>query len=104
MDSVELKEALPKKLVLKVAGKKIGVVHGSGPAFKVLQMAKNAFDEKLDVIIFGHTHNVVNETVDGTLYFNPGSPTDNVFAKYRSFGIIEIDGDDLKAKIIRIDD
>jgi len=104
MDNYEVKQRLPEKMVLDLAGKKIGVVHGKGPSFKVLQVASKAFPEKLDIIIFGHSHNAFNEKKDGTLFFNPGSPTDRIFAKYRSFGIIEIDGDDIRAEIIKCDD
>jgi putative phosphoesterase len=104
MDSAELRQILPERLVLDAAGKKIGVTHGSGPHFKVMESAKKSFKDKPDVIIFGHSHGPVNEMRDGTLFFNPGSATDKVFAKYRSFGIIEITGDDIRGEIIRIDD
>lgn len=104
MDGYEVTQKLPDELLIEVAGKKIGVIHGRGPGFKVQQMAKEAFGDKADIIIFGHSHTPVNEKKDGILFFNPGSPTDTVFSPYRSFGIIEIDGDDIKSEIIKIDD
>jgi len=104
MDSLEVRKRLPEKLVLKAGGKSIGVTHGTGSAFKVKEAALAAFSEKMDIIIFGHSHVPFNETIDGTLFFNPGSATDRVFARYRSFGVIEIEGDDIKARIIKIDD
>jgi putative phosphoesterase len=104
MDGYEVTQKLPDELLIEVAGKKIGVIHGRGPGFKVRQMAKEAFGDKADIIIFGHSHTPVNEKKDGILFFNPGSPTDTVFSPYRSFGIIEINGDDIKAEIVKIDD
>ncbi|MDD5633785.1 MAG: metallophosphoesterase family protein [Candidatus Omnitrophica bacterium] len=104
MDSHEVKSTLPEKLLLVIAGKKIGVVHGKGIAFNVIKYVSKSFNKKPDIIIFGHSHTPVNEQKDGTLFFNPGSPTDRVFTKYRSFGIIEIDGDKITAKIIKIDE
>ncbi len=104
MDSDEVRRNLPEKIVLEAAGKKIGVIHGSGPPFRVLQRASKAFKEKVDIIIFGHSHNPVNEKRDGVLFFNPGSATDRVFCKYCSFGIIEIKGEDIRAEIIKVDD
>lgn len=102
MDSPELKHTLPEKLVFEVSGKKIGVTHGKGASFKVLKYVEEAFSQNLDIVIFGHSHLPFNEEKNGTLYFNPGSVTDNVFAKHRTFGIIEIDGDDIRAQIIEI--
>ena len=103
MDSYEVKRRLPEKIVLDVAGKKIGVIHGRGPAFNVLKTVTGAFRKKPDIIIFGHSHIPFNEKKDGTLFFNPGSATDNVFPQNRSFGIIEIDGDAIRAEIIKIE-
>ncbi len=104
MDSYEVKRCLPEKILLDVAGKKIGVVHGRGPAFKVVKIASRAFSKKPDIIIFGHSHTPFNEKRDGTLFFNPGSATDNVFPQNCSFGIIEIDGDRIRAEIIKIEE
>jgi len=97
MDSYEVKQRLPEKMILTAAGKKIGVVHGKGPSFNILRMVRKAFPQKPDVIIFGHSHIAYNEKTGGTLFFNPGSPTDRVFAKYCSFGIIEIEGDEMRS-------
>ncbi|MFH1665208.1 MAG: metallophosphoesterase family protein [Candidatus Omnitrophota bacterium] len=104
MDDNEVRKNFPEKLIIDAGGKKIGVVHGKGPGDKVLQMAAAAFEGKLDIIIFGHSHSPLNEKKDGTLFFNPGSATDRVFAKYRSFGMIEIEGDDIRSEIIKCDD
>ena len=104
MDSAELKKTLPEKIVIEAAGKKIGIIHGSGPPFKVVKSAKEAFKKKLDIIIFGHSHAPFKEEKDGTLFFNPGSSTDRTTAIEPSFGIIEIDGDKIRAEIIKIKD
>lgn len=104
MDSFYLKQNLPEKIVIDVAGKKIGVMHGRGAASKVPQLVKEEFPEKLDIVIFGHSHDAYNKKVGGTIYFNPGSATDRIFSKMRSCGIIEIIGDEITAEIIRIED
>lgn len=104
MDGPEIKEKLPAKIVFECAGKKIGVVHGSGPGAKVHQIVETLFDEEPDIIVFGHSHVPMVEKRGKTLLVNPGSPTDTVFAPYRSFGIIEIDGDRVDARIIRLED
>jgi hypothetical protein len=58
--------------------------------------------DKVDIIVFGHSHNPVNETRDGILYFNPGSPTDKMFSPYNSYGIIEINENSVEGKIIKL--
>ena len=58
--------------------------------------------KQVDVIIFGHSHIPCNERIDGVLFFNPGSPTDKIFAPYNSYGMIEITGKNINARIIKI--
>ncbi len=45
---------------------------------------------RLDCIVFGHTHQTMNKVIDGTLFFNPGSPTDTIFAPYNSVGFLKV--------------
>jgi putative phosphoesterase len=56
----------------------------------------------VDVVIFGHSHWPVNETINNVLYFNPGSPNDVVRAPYCSYGIINIDAGKISAKIVKV--
>ncbi|MDY6930590.1 MAG: metallophosphoesterase family protein [Halobacteriota archaeon] len=100
MDSLALKEQLPEKLVLEVEGYKIGLTHGFGSPTGLEERLRERFD-KIDVLVYGHTHRPMNEFVDGTLFFNPGSPTDMIFAPFKSFGILEI-GSEIRAEIIKI--
>lgn len=104
MDSDELKKLLPEKLIIEAEGKKIGVFHGKGTGKKVLESVKQAFSEKMDVIIFGHSHVPVNIVEGGTLFFNPGSAGDMVFSGQRSFGIIDVENGRIKAEVIKIED
>ena len=100
MDSPELREMLPEKDVVEIDGFKIGLIHGYGPRTKVLDLIKKEFG-RVDAIVFGHTHFPINETENGVLFLNPGSPTDKIFALYNSYGIIEV-GDSLKGSIIKL--
>ncbi len=102
MDSPEVKQVLPEKMIINVGGKQIGVFHGRGPSFKVPILAKTMFSKKLDIIIFGHSHFPYNVVEDGTLYFNPGSAGDTIFSKGRSLGVINIENDNIRAEIIDI--
>jgi len=101
MDPHEIRNQLKEKEIIEAGKFKIGLIHGKGHPDKMLSYLKSSFDKKLDVIVFGHSHAPFNEKRDGILFFNPGSPTDTIFAPYRSYGIIEIN-DNINAKIVRL--
>jgi len=58
-------------------------------------------NDRVDLVIFGHSHKAFNEKRGDILYFNPGSPTDQIFSPFNSYGIIEIN-DKIEARIIKI--
>lgn len=98
VDPPELKMKLPEKLELELAGYKIAVIHGHNVRGHLLNTLPYVFPEA-DIIIFGHTHQQCNRTINGQLLFNPGSPTDRRMEKNYSFGIIEL-ADKIHAEII----
>jgi putative phosphoesterase len=101
MDSAHLKDRLPVKDVITAGKFKIGLIHGYGPPFGMMDRIRKEFG-KVDAIVFGHSHSAVNKKKNGVLFFNPGSPTDNLFAKVKAFGIITIENDRLTGEIIKI--
>ncbi len=102
MDSRELTSALKAKEIVEAGKFRIGLIHGwgspDGLAERILEEFKG---EKLDCIVYGHSHRPMNETIEKVLFFNPGSPTDKIFAPYNSYGMIETDGK-LTAKIVKL--
>lgn len=100
MDPDVTREALPAKQVIEVGRFRIGLIHGFGPPSKLMEMVRARFD-RVEAIVYGHSHSPVNQTRRGILFFNPGSPTDRIFAPYNSCGILEVD-DKIKGRIIRL--
>jgi hypothetical protein len=93
MDSSELRNLLPEKEIIEVGSKRIGVTHGWGAPLRMEHKVKSVFTgEKLDAIIFGHSHFSQNKVIDGILFFNPGKAS-------RSFGILTVE-EDIKGEII----
>ncbi len=91
---------LGKKRTVEAGGRRIGVIHGDGPSGTTLERVKKAFaGEKVDCIVFGHSHIPFNQVIDGVLYFNPGSPTDKRRQERFSFGILEVCGEGIKGDI-----
>lgn len=101
MDLGDVTEALPGKSVVEVAGRRIGLIHGSGAPQQITARLRGEFEE-VDAIVFGHTHQAYNRAEEGILFFNPGSPTDKVFAPYRSVGILEV-GEELEGRIVMLE-
>ncbi len=105
MDDRQLRSILPKQLFIEVEGVIVGIAHGGGAHSNILNFIRKEFkDKKTDVIVFGHSHHPMNEYIGSTLYFNPGSCTDTIFAPYRSYGILEINNGKVQSKIIRIEE
>jgi putative phosphoesterase len=105
VDSDDVAEKLPEKAIINIKNEnkefKIGITHGSGPPEGLYVRVLHFFEEKPDCIIFGHSHAPFNEKIDSTLMFNPGSPTDTVFATINTFGILTINNE-IKGEIIKI--
>ena len=100
MDSWDVKKTLPRKKIVQALDFKIGLIHGWGHPAKLIDILSKEF-EGVDVVVFGHSHEAIKEERDGVLYFNPGTPTDKVFAPFNSFGILKVNKT-IKAEIIKI--
>ena len=105
MDHAAIHKVFPRRQIFKVGDFSIGLFHGEGPPKTILEKVKAEFHgEKLDIVIFGHSHQPFNQKEGQTLYFNPGSPNDKIFAPYCSYGIIDLDQQGFSANHIKIED
>jgi putative phosphoesterase len=104
MDPAVIRATLPEQKILEFEGLTIGITHGNGGPQGILERVKSIFrDKQVDAIVFGHTHHPINEKQEGILFFNPGSPTDRIFAPYNSLGILDV-SERIEGKIIRLDE
>lgn len=58
---------LPRELTLDCLGMRVHLLHD------LERLAVDLTGEKIDVVVYGHTHLPQAETEDGVLYLNPGS-------------------------------
>lgn len=72
-DPPDVRQAIPYVQTIEVEGVRIGVTHPAwgGPEFPAEDLLGD-FADIPDVILFGHTHEPMNETINGVLYLNPG--------------------------------
>ena len=93
MDSRELKAILPAKEIIEIMDKRIGITHGSGSPWGIEERVRKVFEaDRIDVLVYGHSHQSQNKVIKDILFLNPGKATD-------SFGILTIDGG-VKGEII----
>ncbi len=103
MDDEDIYDTLPEKLTFEVEGLKFGLTHGFGAPFGIEKRVGAMFDgSDIDLLIFGHTHRATDKVFQGIRMFNPGSPTDRLFAPRRSYGLIEVDKGKIETKIVYI--
>jgi len=93
MDSRELKTVLPVKEIIEIGNKRIGITHGSVGPWGIEERVRKMFEsDRIDIIIYGHSHRPQNKVINDILFFNPGKATN-------FFGILTIDGE-AKGEII----
>ncbi|NKE07282.1 MULTISPECIES: metallophosphoesterase family protein [Mesobacillus] len=98
VDGPELKGLLKTKEILQAGNFRIGIVHGHGTGKTTEKRAIETFeDDKVDCIVYGHSHIPVVKEVEGVIIFNPGSPTDKRRQKQFSYGILTV-GEEIVAK------
>ncbi len=100
MDPAELRRILKERDIVEIGKFRVGLIHGFGAPKDLINTVKGQFTN-VDAIIFGHAHAPINVTRDGVLLFNPGSPTDKIYASVNSYGILEI-GDKISASLVKI--
>jgi putative phosphoesterase len=87
MDSRQLKSVLPVKEIVEATNKRIGITHGSGAPWGIEERVRKVFEsDRIDIIVYGHSHRSQNKVINDILFFNPGKAAD-------SFGILTINGE-----------
>ncbi len=103
MDGKKVKEVLKQKEIIKLDNLTAGLMHGWGSPNNLIELLNNEFkNDKVDIIIFGHSHNPINTKRGDILFFNPGSLTDTFFSNCASYGVIEINKNKYSAKIEKL--
>ena len=99
IDPREIRDELPAKAVFEVEGKRIGVIHPSwgGSPFGIERDMAREFDG-VDIILFGHTHDICHKTIDNVIFFNSGQAYPD-FGTPASLGIVTIGQERIEVEI-----
>ncbi|MDY6851976.1 MAG: metallophosphoesterase family protein [Thermodesulfobacteriota bacterium] len=92
-------QALPAKRVIEAGPFKIGLTHGWGGPDRLAERLRTEFD-RIDCLVYGHSHRALNTRVGSELYFNPGSATSGRHGN--SIGMLHITGN-ISGEIIKLD-
>lgn len=86
-------EDIPDNTITDIGSLRVGLTHGYlGKGNSTPERAFNTFkNEKVDMIVFGHSHIPYKSFQDGILLFNPGSTTERRGQPYFSLGIMIIE-------------
>jgi putative phosphoesterase len=91
-DALPLMRTLPARRDFRFGSFTAAMIHGHGYGrLTARQAAETVLQGTCDIAIFGHSHQAYREWQDGTLLFNPGSPTQRRWEPSYSYGIIRID-------------
>jgi uncharacterized protein len=101
-DGYDMLDKYGTKRIITVNGKKIGLTHGTSRGRTYMNAYAEFTGDKVDCVVYGHSHKPHNEVIDGVLFFNPGSPTARRFEPRYSLGILYVD-EDIKGEIIYFD-
>jgi len=105
MDDDLVAQKLPQKQIIKLGEITVALTHGHGTPANVIEYVKKTFAGEyagIDIFVFGHSHMPCNIEENGKIYFNPGSPTDKIFALQRTYGMLEVTGKKIKRRIITL--
>jgi uncharacterized protein len=103
MDDYEVMDRVPQSRILSAAGKRIGLMHGWGAKEGLAQRIMMRFThERLDLIVYGHSHMPFWGQVNGVPMFNPGAASRNRDTGTSTVGIIEIVEEKFQARFLTV--
>jgi hypothetical protein len=88
--------------VVELAGRKFLVHHIVDPRAPDDRLKRRLARERPAVVVFGHTHKPFCETINGTLFFNPGYAGRPRFNLPRSVAILHCDGAGLRPEYLSL--
>ncbi|HWW01371.1 MAG TPA: metallophosphoesterase family protein [Candidatus Acidoferrum sp.] len=92
----------PLTQTLELAGRKFLLHHIVNPAAPDDALRERLAQERPDVVVFGHTHKPFCETIQGTLFFNPGYAGKSRFGMERTVAILESGGKSTRSEYFKL--
>jgi len=87
---------LPESALVRFAGVTVFLIHD------VLRLRLDPQEEGIDVVVCGHSHAALNETIHGVLRFNPGSAGPRRFDRPVTIGRLHVHGHRVTGEIVTL--
>jgi len=92
---------LPEELSFEFGGRRVAMIHDSGPKRGRRSRMRRLFPEAR-VVVFGHSHIPWLEDEGGLLLLNPGSPTDRRRQPEHTFALLQVESGEVTAEILAL--
>jgi putative phosphoesterase len=93
---------LPETEIVTLAGKKFFLHHIINPRDLAEPIKGRISRERPDAVVFGHSHKPFCETIEGTLYFNPGYAGKSRFGMERTLALMVIDANGIQTQSVKL--
>ncbi len=88
--------------LIPLAGRKFLLQHIVNPHAPSAQLRDCLARERPDVVVFGHTHKPFCQTLDRTLFFNPGYAGKQRFLHQRNVALLHCDEQRIRAEYLKL--
>ena len=88
--------------IVELAGRRFLVHHIVNPHDPAEAINGRVTRERPDVVVFGHTHKPSSQTINGTMYFNPGYAGKSRFGMDRSVSILRCDSKGISPEYLKL--
>ena len=88
--------------VVEVAGHRFLVQHIVRPQALADPIRARIVGERLNAVVFGHTHKPFCQTIGGALFFNPGYAGKSRFGLARSVAILRCSDEGIRAEYLKL--
>lgn len=102
-DDEDLQYLLPQTTRFTVGEYTFAAIHGHGGR-SARDVAIERWAGKVDCILFGHSHKPLIEKEQGSILFNPGSPTDKRWYAHFGVGVITVDNNGIHPDLVLFED
>ncbi len=101
-DDLELRERLQEVERLELGGVRAVLLHGDQLGTPTPEGLARAYPDA-DLVVYGHTHRPLIQTVGSTLTLNPGSAGPRRFRLPATLSVLELDDGGPRAQIIELE-
>lgn len=100
VDKEDTRRLLNEKEIISILDYKIGIYHGHGDEKTTIDRAYDMFkNDRVDIIIFGHSHKPAVLTKNRILMINPGSISYRRTERWNSYVILKLERNSIDVQI-----